>query len=260
MYNYDSQELPTESAEAIHFELSSELINQVRLGAREIFQTGERNIERSIKLDDTTTVKIIRFRGTNTGDDNFQINLLKNGEKISDFYCAIDQDGNQWKLNHRLVSEKFRHQGIGNKMLKLIEECCQEYCNTPAGTKQELVIDASQLGVTTFALQNGYATTGQEDHKNLKLLLSGANKIFILATAKGYASDGGDRPGFVYRKQLVKKWMAEFNAYSGSEQPLIPANVDEDINKILHKIFYGDPSVYEANAFKIKFSKIFSPT
>ena len=74
--------------------------------------------------------------------------------------------------NPSFVSEEYRGQDIGSKMLQILEQGIQ-YIAEIGKKPQVLEIDARQLGIINFAFKNGYRLATKEDQDALKLIYAG---------------------------------------------------------------------------------------
>ena len=205
-------------------------------------------------------VKVVPTDGAKYFEPAVLVQLIgQDGLKIADFnFMRTELDGagasDCWALYHRFISDKYRGQDIGSKMLQVVDKGLQTKA-TKVDRMQTMEIDAHQLGVINLALKSGYQPATREDQASLDLIYKGDKSKILITTGKGHFHEkdgGGDiKPGFIYSvkhlQEIFKKnWRRDL-----TPEEIWAADLD--------RIFHDEPKEYLLNALKVKFKKEIKP-
>ncbi len=153
---------------------------------------------RYMKVDGTIQIRFFSAAG----------NLVASfdcGNKKLGLIAGFKENTQNWVLTHRLVSEEYRGQEIGSKILQVIENGVQHVSDRDQKV-QTITIVAKQLGVINFALKNGYRPATPQDESNLNLIYSGDRSQVLVTTNPKLSLGDQERPGFVYSIPQLKKY------------------------------------------------------
>jgi GNAT superfamily N-acetyltransferase len=265
-YGY-SPEQPTEQETAPSIEINWEELNARVIAASTEVLSAESDVENRVVVDVGNGVSLevakrphyfseqydtswpaftMKLQQTQENDDGEESTTT-----IADFHCYQNQDGHEWYMGHRLVDPRYRSQGVGTKMIGLIEVSVQEYANH-TGEPQTITIDAGQVGVISFGIRNGFLPRSETDMGRVERILSG-NKGLIVQTGVVFGEDGGWAPGMVFEREDIEtayKWIHD-------EDP--PEGIKWTQNNV-NAAFSWDPAEVIGRSLRLDLSKELKPT
>ena len=250
-YGYEAPKNEPSSVKKLNIKWTKKLQEEVAAKANEILdwdpeKEGDKKTAptREVIVNENAVLKIQMAKSVEDYLIFLEIILqTANGKQIADFRCKRDEF---WVISHRLVEKEYQGQGIGTQMILLLESCLRQYAKSK-GARQTIFIETSQIPVALFVVKNSYLPMTRKDAGKLRMLLS-VNEDLFLVTGKGYASEGGSLPGFIFSKKHIRE-SAEEEDKRFSEKDLVN-------NDFILSLFYHDNEVYMANGFKIRFVKI----
>ncbi len=173
----------------------------------------------------------------------------KLGDPMADFIAIRGIQGydpvhaNFWTLQHRLVKDQYRGQNIGSNVLKAIEKGVLEAAKRDG--PQVLGVEARQLAVINFCLNNGFKISNEEDRKNLRDVFSGDKSKFFIGTVPTLPKEDDKKYGFIF----------DLQSFSGQSVGLLGIDTQQKIDSMSGSNF----NFYKAHAMTINFRKDIKP-
>lgn len=253
LYDYKpTKEVLNEKVEQkfLTFEWNPDQIKQIHKALNKILDIGinsYKDVSEVISFGNDLEFEVKYLRsGT---DQTLKTRFYLDENSIAEFEFTQISDSNSdtnWTLTHRFVSEEYRGQDIGSKMLQILEQGIQ-YIAEIGKKPQVLEIDARQLGIINFAFKNGYRLATKEDQDALKLIYAGDRSKILITTAPELKNNDDQKHGFIFSIEQLQK--------IAQDQGMGNLSPEQIWGLDLNKLFPGNSYEYLSHALTIVFKK-----